>query len=260
MATRLLIFGRKYVTVRVLEWLLTLDGVEVCGVVTDSHFETSPTVQFAKMHNIRIFEYAEVVSNISSGALRVDLALSVLFWRKFSAEVIDNIPLGIINFHPAPLPEYKGTAGYNLAVLEGRYDWAISAHYVDENIDTGPIIDVEYFEIDYENETALTLEKKSMDYMFDQVVSVLGQALNRHEKLPTTPNGQGRYVSRDEMEQMKEIKKGDDIERKIRAFWFPPYHGAYLIVDGVKYTQVSRKILASLVEPNTTNLFSTEPD
>lgn len=260
MATKLLIFGRKYITVRVLEWLLTLDNVEICGVVTDSHFEKSPTVQFANAHNIEIIEFGDVAAHITSNNLKVDLAISVLFWRKFSTELINNIPRGIINFHPAPLPEYKGTAGYNLAILEGRSDWAISAHYVDENIDTGPIIDVKYFEIDYNKETALTLERKSLEFMFAQIVSVIRKALNTPNKLSTRPNGKGRYVSRTQMEQMKEIKKGDDIERKIRAFWFPPYHGAYIILDGVKCTQVSHKILISLAEPNTTNLFSTEPE
>ena len=47
-------------------------------------------------------------------------------------------------------------------------------------------------------------------------------------KLPTTPNIGGRYVSRDEMEATKQIHDGDNIEKKIRAFWFPPYDGAYV--------------------------------
>jgi len=260
MTTRILIFGRKHVTVRVLEWLLTRDDVEICGVVTDSHFVNSPTLQFANAHKIPVFDYSTVIANISSGALQVDLALSVLFWRKFTSELIDNISRGIINFHPAPLPDYKGTAGYNLAILEGRHDWAVSAHYVNETIDTGPIIDVSYFDIDYENETAFTLEKKSIKHLYAQLVSVVSKAVGMQEKLPTTPNGKGRYGSRYEIEQMKELKEGDDIERKIRAFWFPPYHGAYLLVNGVKCTQVSQKILVSLADPNVTNLFSTEQD
>ena len=31
----------------------------------------------------------------------------------------------------------------------------------------------------------------------------------------------GRYVTRQEMEEMKKINQNDDIDTKIRAFWFP---------------------------------------
>ena len=31
---------------------------------------------------------------------------------------------------------------------------------------------------------------------------------------------------------MKRINPGDDIDAKIRAFWFPPYDGAFIEIDG----------------------------
>lgn len=45
---------------------------------------------------------------------------------------------------------------------------------------------------------------------------------------------------------MKEIKNNDDIDTKIRAFWFPPYDGAYVMMNGKKYTLVNDFILSSL--------------
>ena len=45
---------------------------------------------------------------------------------------------------------------------------------------------------------------------------------------------------------MKEVKDGDDIDRKIRAFWFPPYDGAYIKLNGTKYSLANSFILASL--------------
>ena len=56
----------------------------------------------------------------------------------------------------------------------------------------------------------------------------------------------GRYLSRKEMEEMKRINPGDDVDTKIRAFWFPPYDGAYVELDGKRYTLVNRKILEEL--------------
>ena len=74
----------------------------------------------------------------SSGNRRCRIVSSVL--EKSSEGVfLTKIPLGIVNFHPAPSPDYKGIGGYNLALLNNVDSWAVTAHYIDEKIDTGPI-------------------------------------------------------------------------------------------------------------------------
>jgi len=51
------------------------------------------------------------------------------------------------------------------------------------------------------------------------------------------------------MESMKEIDlENDDIDLKIRAFWFPPYNGAYIEVKGNKYTLINNFILRQLID------------
>ena len=97
-----------------------------------------------------------------------------------SSDFLSLPKLGIINFHPAILPEYKGTAGYNVAILEGRSDWGVSAHYVDAEIDTGEIIDVSMFPISKDEETAYSLEKKSQNYLFEQFIKVANLALAQY--------------------------------------------------------------------------------
>lgn len=73
----------------------------------------------------------------------------------------------------------------------------------------------------------------------------------------TRPNGAGLYVSRPEFESMKRLDfERDDIPRKIRAFWFPPYDGAYVEIGGARYTLVDRSILDGLADPNASSLFS----
>ena len=58
------------------------------------------------------------------------------------------------------------------------------------------------------------------------------------------------------MEAMKEVVAGDDVERKIRAFWFPPYDGAWLKVNGIRCTLISTQILRTLGDPNVSNVFT----
>ena len=59
---------------------------------------------------------------------------------------------------------------------------------------------------------------------------------------------------------MKEIKDDDDIDTKIRAFWFPPYLGAYMCKNGKKYTLINDKILNELSSDNVTSLFASKVD
>lgn len=251
-----LFMGRKPVAATALEWLIENPQIHVVGVITDSHLSLSPTTHVAKKNNIPILNRKIVEKTINSGELKVDLALSLLYWQKIRKPLIENSSKGVINFHPAPLPEYKGTAGYNLAVLEGLEEWAVTAHYVDEKIDTGEIIDIEYFSISPKTETAKSLEKKSQPKLLDQFKRVVTSALAQEKLLESSPNTGGRYISRSEMEAMKEITEGDNIQKKIRAFWFPPYDGAYIVINNKKYTLIDEFILRELADPNTSNLFT----
>ena len=62
------------------------------------------------------------------------------------------------------------------------------------------------------------------------------------------------------MEAMKEIKDGDDVSRKVRAFWFPPYDGAFVKINDKKFTLVDNFILSTLSDPDASSLFSASAD
>ena len=47
-------------------------------------------------------------------------------------------------------------------------------------------------------------------------------ACSHGEELPRSPQGEGRYVTRGEFESLRRVRPGDDLERKLRAFWYPP--------------------------------------
>lgn len=255
---KVLFMGRKSVAAKCLRYLLEREDVDVVGVLTDSHLSVSPTAEVASANGIRIYEFEEALREIDAGNLHFDLGLSMLYWRKLKGGFLDHPRKGIINFHPAILPDFKGTAGYNLAILEGLSEWAVSAHYVDEEIDTGGIIEVSRFPIDYNHETAQSLEHTSQEKLYQQFKRVVERAISSTGLLATHENSGGRYVSRREMEEMKEVRPGDDVLRKIRAFWFPPYDGAFVWINGHKCTLVDRYILESLADSGTSSLF-TEP-
>jgi methionyl-tRNA formyltransferase len=250
--------GRKPVARDCLEALLKWPNVEIVGVLTDDHLEGSVTTALANQHGLPLFRFEAARDAIEAGTLTYDLGVSMLYWRKLTAPFLEHPALGTINFHPAPLPEYKGVGGYNLAILEELKQWAVSAHYVDTQIDTGEIIDVSWFDICPLTETARSLERVSQSRLKEQFHRIVAMALSSdNTRLLTTPNKGGRYLSRSDLEAMKQIDfDTDDVARKVRAFWFPPYDGAYIERDGEKYTLIDRNILESLSEPGVSSLFS----
>ena len=74
---------------------------------------------------------------------------------------------------------------------------------------------------------------------------MLGRAL-AGEELPRSPQGEGRYLSREEFEELRVVRAGDDLPRKLRAFWYPPWPGAVIEVDGRRLTLVDDALLADV--------------
>jgi len=80
----------------------------------------------------------EVIRNLK----KRDVGLVVLagFMRLLSAHFITEYKDRIINIHPALLPSFKGSHGVKDALDHGVKVTGVTVHFVDENLDNGPII------------------------------------------------------------------------------------------------------------------------
>ena len=123
----------------------------------------------------------------------------------------------------------------------------MSCHFVDEGFDTGDLVEVERFPIDPERETAFSLDLVSQERLLGLFERVMARAL-AGEELPRTPQGEGRYVTRQEFEELRRVRPGDDLERKLRAFWYPPHPGATIELDGRVLTLVDERLLAETAD------------
>jgi methionyl-tRNA formyltransferase len=254
---RILFMGRKKVAARALQRLIDDPVADVVGVLTDSHLAQSVTADLARANGIPVLDFDQTQTRLEAGELQIDLAFSMLFWRRLKGAFLSAPRHGVINFHPAPLPTYRGVGGYNLAILEGLDQWAASAHFIDADIDTGPIVATLSFPIDRDRETAQTLEATSQIKLMELFDHVWELCKADPAALPRLPNVGGRHLSRKQLEAMKRIDPtNDDVARKIRAFWFPPYDGAWIEVGGERCTLVSRAILEALADPDASSLFS----
>jgi methionyl-tRNA formyltransferase len=108
-------------------------------------------------------------------------------------------------------------------------------------------VEVERFPIDPESETAFSLDLASQERLLGLFERVMTRAL-AGEVLPRTPQGDGRYVTREEFEELRRVRPGDDLERKLRAFWYPPHAGATIELDGRVLTLVDERLLAETAD------------
>ena len=243
---RIVFMGKsKRSVVRALD-LLVERGAEVVAVVAaeaDRWARESQRLDLAaRRHGLPLVPEAELYASPPSG---VELVISFLYPRHIREPVLSLGRVGCLNFHPAPLPDFRGLGGYNVAILEGLDEWGVSCHFVDETFDTGDIVEVERFSIDPDAHTALSLDLDSGERLVGLFERVMDRALAGGE-LPRQRQGDGRYISREEFERLRVVEPGDDLDRKLRAFWYPPYPGAVLEVGGRRLTLVDDALLAEI--------------
>jgi methionyl-tRNA formyltransferase len=230
-----------------LDWLVT-EGADVAAVVAsepDSLTREEQRVDLvAERHGIPVMSVEELYARPPKD---VDLVISFLFWELIREPLLSLGGIGCLNFHPAPLPDLRGVGGYNVAILEGMREWGVSCHFVDAGLDTGDLVEVDRFEIDTDRETAFSLDLISQQRLAALFKRVIGTVL-AGDHLPRTPQGAGRYVSHEEFAQLRRVRPGDDLDRKLRAFWYPPYPGAVIEVEGRELTLVDENLLEEVAQ------------
>lgn len=93
-------------------------------------------------------------------SLKPDLQIVVAF-RMLPEKVWDLPPIGTFNLHASLLPQYRGAAPINWAIINGEKETGVTTFFLEHKIDTGKIIMQESVTIDG-NENAGSLHDKLM--------------------------------------------------------------------------------------------------
>ena len=146
---RIVFMGTPEFAVPMLEVLVKSEH-DVVGVITapdkpagrGMQLNESDVKKFAKQHNLHILQ-PEKLKNESFltelKALNADLFVVVAF-RMLPEAVWSMPPMGTINLHASLLPQYRGAAPINWAIINGEKETGVSTFFIQQEIDTGKII------------------------------------------------------------------------------------------------------------------------
>lgn len=157
-----------------------------------------------------------------------DVGISFMWTRKIPAEQIRTHTW--FNFHPGPLPEYKGRNLCYHALMNGEKEFGATLHYMDESFDTGDIIEVARFPI-LKWWTAEVLSRWTIE-MSKQLFKVYFPLILENTVFPRTPNVGGKYYKKEPIEDT--LFLGEYLTKQMRAVYFPPYYPK-INIGGVTY-------------------------
>lgn len=167
----------------------TLDALvkakfNVVGVVTapdkpagrGQKIQQSPVKKYALEHNLTILQPSNLKSEefiASLKSLNANLQIVVAF-RMLPKEVWKLPEYGTFNLHASLLPNYRGAAPINWAIINGETKTGVTTFFIDEKIDTGNIILQEEVTIG-EDEILGELHDKLMEVGSSLVVKTVQQ-------------------------------------------------------------------------------------
>lgn len=125
-------------------------GYQVVGVVTapdkpagrGMQLQQSAVKKFAVEHDIPVLQPVKLRDPQFLDALRnlrADLQVVIAF-RMLPEQVWNMPPLGTINLHASLLPDYRGAAPINWAIIKGEKKSGVSTFFLKHEIDTGDIL------------------------------------------------------------------------------------------------------------------------
>lgn len=153
---RIVFLGTPEFAVECLKALLE-HGMNVVGVVTapdkpagrGMQLQQSSVKKFALEHQLKVLQPVKLKDEQflkELKALKADIQVVIAF--RMLPEVVWNMPrLGTINLHASLLPDYRGAAPINWAIINGEKKTGVTTFFLKHEIDTGDILLQEEVEI-----------------------------------------------------------------------------------------------------------------
>ena len=256
---RIVFMGTPEFAAGILEAVINEGQHEVCAVVTmpdkaagrGMKIQKSAVKQCAEKYQRPLLQPEKLreeqfLSTLK--AIQADLFLVVAF--RMLPEVVWQIPLkGTINLHASLLPDYRGAAPINWAIINGEKQTGVTTFFINEKIDQGKIILRRSLPIG-EEETAGELHDSLLELGKTTVLDTLhliakGNVPTLEQALTINDKSAPKIFKEDcRINWHQPAEKVHDFIRGLS-----PYPAAFTTYTDRKGQEVMMKIFASAVEP-----------
>ena len=253
MSIRIVFMGTPEFAVPSLEKLLQA-GYDIVGVITAPdkpagrglQLQQSAVKKFAEENGLKILQPEKLKASEflkELGSLQADLQIVVAF--RMLPEVVWNMPpMGTINLHASLLPQYRGAAPINWAIINGEKETGATTFKLQHEIDTGNILLQERMRIG-DDETAGELHDRMKEAGGDLVVKTVdGFAAGTLKETPQqlTTNLKLAPKLSTETSKIAWNKTADEVYNLIRGL--SPYPAAFTFLNGktVKIYKAKKEI------------------
>ena len=184
---RIVFMGTPDFAVAILDKLVKSDS-NIVGVITapdkpagrGRKLHKSAVKVYAMEHGLKIMQPTNLkdpnfIEELKG--LHPELQIVVAF-RMLPKAVWDMPKLGTFNLHASLLPQYRGAAPINWAIINGEQETGVTTFFIDDKIDTGAILLQKKTNIS-EEDTAGTLHDKLMHLGADLVLETINKLENK---------------------------------------------------------------------------------
>ncbi|MDP5001640.1 MAG: methionyl-tRNA formyltransferase [Flavobacterium sp.] len=178
---RIVFMGTPDFAVGILDTIYQ-NNYDIVGVITapdkpagrGQKVSMSAVKEYALEKNLRLLQPTNLKSEDFLAELKsLDANLQVVVAFRMLPEVVWRMPkLGTFNLHASLLPEYRGAAPINWAIINGETKTGVTSFFIDDKIDTGAMILSKETAIGT-NETAGELHDRLMHLGSDTVLETL---------------------------------------------------------------------------------------
>lgn len=209
-------------------------GYNVVAVVTQpdkpvgrhqDRLQPSAVKQYAVAHNLPVLQPVKMKDEAFVNELasyKADLQVVVAF--RMLPEVVWSMPrYGTFNVHAALLPQYRGAAPINWAVINGETETGVTTFFIDKDIDTGRIILQKPFPIP---------DDADVEYVYDGLMKLGAEAAE--ETIDKLIEGNGEIESIAQPEDDSDLKPAPKIFKETcRIDWQSPAKKVYDFIRGL---------------------------
>ena len=234
-------------------------GYNVVGVITmpdkpagrGHKIQFSPVKQFALDHNLPLLQPEKLKDESFVQALRewkADLQIVVAF--RMLPEVVWNMPrLGTFNLHASLLPQYRGAAPINWAVINGDTETGITTFFLKHEIDTGEVIQQVRVPI---------ADTDNVEVVHDKLMMLGGRLVI--ETVDAILAGTVKPIPQEEMAVVGELRPAPKIFKETcRIDWNQPVKRIYDFIRGLSpYPAAWTELINPSGEPVVVKIFESE--